>query len=342
MFKLVRLIICSALMSSTSGWADVIKFHNGDQLQGILISMQDGSIKFNSAMLGEVSIAMTNVDSLAIDKKAELHFSDGTVLQQTVELAEGDAILLRQGEIVGEQKVLLSQLTKINPPIAKPIKWKGRVSGGLIVDRGNSESQDMQMQVGATRETKTDRIILDLEFIENRETDSDTGEENTSKRRYELGAHYDYFLTPQYYAYGEVNAEKESTANLDLRLNIGSGLGYRWIKTEMTELDVETGVSWVNESFSDQSEDNDYIAARFGWRFSHQYSSATLFFHQGKWIPSLENAEDQLIKTSTGIRTQLNSHLFAEAKLLYDWDQTPADNAEKEDVSYILGVGWDF
>ena len=342
MFKTHRLILCCAVFFVSPGWADLIKFHNGDQLQGTIISMQNGMIKLNSAMLGEVSIAIDKVDSFAIDEAAELHFQDGTVLKQTVQLAGDGAIQLNQSSIVEAKIVALSQLLKINPPAPPPVEWAGRISGGLVIDRGNSESQDMQILVDAIRETKTDRIILDLEFIENRETDPDTGAETTSKRRYELGAHYDYFLTPKYYVYGEINAEKESTANLDLRLTLGSGGGYRWINNDVTKFDVEAGLSWVNESFSDQSEDNDYIAARFGWRYSHKFSTATTFFHHGKWIPSLEDAQDQLINTTTGIRTRINSHLFIEAKVLFDWDQTPADNAEKEDSSYIFGLGWDF
>ena len=347
MFKPRGLPLCCALISSQLvlsqlSWADIVKFQNGDQLQGRIVSMQNGVMKLDSSVLGEVSIALDQVDSFAVDDSAELHFKDGTVLKQKVQLAEGRAIQLEPSAVVNAATVPLSQLTTINPPPEAPVEWKGRVSGGIVIDRGNSESQDMQMLVNTSRETKTDRIILDLGFIEKRETNPDTGEENTSKRRYDLSAHYDYFLSPKYYVYGDTNAEKESTANLDLRLTIGAGGGYRWINTDVTQFDIETGLSWVNESFSDQSEDNDYIAARFGWRYSHAFSPATTFIHQGKWIPSLENAEDQLVKTTTGIRTQLNGHLFVEAKVIFDWDQTPADNAEKEDSSYIFGIGWDF
>jgi len=56
----------------------------------------------------------------------------------------------------------------------------------------------------------------------------------------------------------------------------------------------------------------------------------------------LENAEDQLLKTETGLRSKINSHLSLEAKLLYDWDQTPAGGKAKEDTAYIFGLGWEF
>lgn len=342
MSKQHGLVICCALLLPQLGWADLIKFRNGDQLQGKIISMQKGVIKLDSPLLGEVSVPLDKVDSFKTDDKAELHFQDGTVLKQPVELAGEGEIQISKGAVTDGKSVSLSQLSGINPPAAPPVEWKGRVSGGIVIDRGNSESQDVQTLVHASRETKQDRIIMDLEFIEKRETNQDTGKESTSKRRYELGGHYDYFLSPKYYSYGDVNAEKETTANLDLRLTIGGGFGYRWLKTDTTQLDLEAGLSWVNESFSDRSEDIDYISARTAWRYNHDFSPTVHFFHSGEWFPSLEDSEDQLIKTETGIRSKVNSHLFVEAKVIFDWDQTPADGAEKEDTSYIFSAGWDF
>jgi len=157
-----------------------------------------------------------------------------------------------------------------------------------------------------------------------------------------VGAHYDYFVSSGYYVYVDVDAEKEVTANLDLRLTIGGGGGYRWINTDNTQLDLESGLSWVNESFSGQSEDTDYLSARIAWRFTHDLTPAVHIFHNTEWFPSLEDMQDQLVSTETGIRSQINSHLFVEAKLLFDWDRTPADGAEKEDSSYIFSIGWDF
>ena len=342
MLERYRILVCLLLLLSINGQADTISFANGDKLQGKIISMQNGVIQFESANLGKLEIALDKVASFATEQAAELHFEDGTVLNRKVMLSEQGEVALDKGEIVSANSVALAKIKEINPPQAEPVSWEGRFSGGIVIDRGNSESQDVQMQVNATRETEEDRIILDAEHIEKRETNPDTGEESTSKRRYALGAHYDYFVSPKYYVYGDVNAEKETTANLDLRLTIGGGGGYRWIKTKTTKFDVESGLSWVNESFSDQSEDTDYISARFAWRFTHDFTPSVHFFHSAEWFPSLEDSEDQLIKTETGVRSKINSHLFMEAKILFDWDQTPADGAEKEDSSYILGIGWDF
>lgn len=338
----IRLSAVFVLLGSHTGWADMVEFNNGDRIQGEIVSMQDGILKFNSVVLGEVSVALEKVKRFSTDTEAELHFQDGTVLKQQVQAAGEGEIIVKEGALVGAQTLPLNQLKNINPPPVPPVTWEGRITSGLVIDRGNTDSQDLNLDIHAKRETGQDRIILDAEFNEKRETNQDTGKENTSKRRYEVGGHYDYFVSPRYYVYGDVNAEKEATANLDLRLNIGGGAGYRWIKNETTNLDLEAGLGWVNESFSDASKDNDYISMRTAWRYSHDLNTNVHLFHNGEWFPSLDDFEDQLVKTETGIRSKVNGHLSVEAKVVFDWDQTPADGAEKEDTTYIFGVGWDF
>lgn len=49
-----------------------------------------------------------------------------------------------------------------------------------------------------------------------------------------------------------------------------------------------------------------------------------------------------LVKTSTGLRTSLTDVWFVEAKVLFDWDSEPAEDAERRDVVYLLGAGLSF
>jgi len=342
MFSKLQLAASLAVAVSLPLQADVIFFKNGDQLTGTLVSMQDGKLEFKTSAIGTVTIAMTEVRSFSTDNSAELHFADGTVVKKAVQAEAGEAVAIKDAPLLSGQPVALNQLKTINPKPEPQPEWVGKLSTGLNIERGNTIRDDAHLDVAVSREGKKDRIRLSVEYDEKRQEDVKTGKRSTSKRRYAFAGHYDYFVNGDTYLYGNTKAEKETTANLDLRFALGSGVGYRWWNTDKSEFDTELGLSWVNETFTDDSEDRDYISSRVSWKYHYQFTDATRLFHNAEWLPSLENSRDQLVNTETGVTSKLNSFLSLEAKVKYRWDQTPADGKEKDDTTYILGLGVNF
>ena len=46
--------------------------------------------------------------------------------------------------------------------------------------------------------------------------------------------------------------------------------------------------------------------------------------------------------TDAGIHAKLTDRLFTEFKIEYRHDERPAPGAQKDDLRYTLGVGWNF
>ena len=46
--------------------------------------------------------------------------------------------------------------------------------------------------------------------------------------------------------------------------------------------------------------------------------------------------------TRTGLRFPLRGGLYLNAGLEWDWDDTPAEDADKSDYRYILSIGYEF
>ncbi len=322
--------------------ADQVDLVNGDRISGHLVSLEKGKLKFESPLFGNIVIPVSKVKRLQTDEQVILQLKTGEQIPRQL-TASAPGVLYTKELVDGTaSNVMISDLESISYDTEPPVQWNGQVASSLSIEQGNSESQDLNIDLQLVREKATDRLILDAEFVENREQDVDTGKDNTSKRRYYAGAHYDYFISKKTYLYGDVSAEKEATANIDLRSTAGVGAGYRVLQTQRSRIEIEGGLSGVNESFSDNTDDNSYIALRTGWKLDHQLYEKVKLFHYGRWISSLQDTEDQLIKTETGLRTRLNSHLLLEIKVLADWDQSPAISKEKEDFSYLFGLGWEF
>lgn len=232
-----------------SPWAmaDQLELKNGDTLQGKIVTMAEGKLIFNSPVLGELSIDMTKIKSFASDKPLKLQLVNGDLVEPQVSVSNAGFVELQTSE--QHQNLAIEQIRGINPAPHKPVKWSGKLFAGASVETGNTESQDVDVDVKAIRETKRDRVILNARYEEDRSEDAVTGNLATTKRYYTLGGHYDYFVRERVYVYGDARAEKEATANLEQRLKIGGGGGYRWVETSRTRFEVESGLSWVSEDW---------------------------------------------------------------------------------------------
>jgi len=320
--------------------ADQLELSNGDTLQGKIVSMTDAKLVFSSPVLGELEVPMSMLKSFSSDETIKLQLVNGDVVESVVTSEAAGVVEFTMAE--QPQRLRMDQIVGINPAPIKPVQWQGKLFAGVNVETGNTKAQNVDIDVKTTRETARDRVILDMRYEEDRSEDSTTGDLATSKRYYALGGHYDHFTTDDIYIYADARTEKEATANLDQRIKLGTGAGYRWIETTNTRFELEGGLSWVSEQFTNSTPDEEYTALRAATRLAHSLRSDLDVFNDAEWLVSLESSDDQLFSMDTGLAYQLNGHISLEAKLHYDWDKSPPAGNGEEDVRYVFGLSWGF
>lgn len=323
--------------------ADQIELSNGDTLAGKIVSMTDGTLLFNSPVLGALTIPMTKIKRFGSDGAIKLQLVNGDMLEMVVSSATEGVVELTLPEKSEQlQRVSVDQIASINRVLAKPVKWQRKLFAGANLQTGNTEAQDVDIDIKATRETKRDHLIVDIRYEEDRREDGISGRLTTSKRYYALGGHYNYFTSERVYVYGDARAEREPTANLEQLIKVGAGGGYRWVETTAARVEVESGLSWVSEDFINNSVDEQYTALRLATRLAHVLTSDIDFFNDTEWLLSLDNKEDQLFSMDTGLAYRVNGHLSLETKLHYDWDKSPSVGNDEDDFRYVFGVSWGF
>ena len=66
-------------------------------------------------------------------------------------------------------------------------------------------------------------------------------------------------------------------------------------------------------------------------------------YHTLEYIPSFEDfAGDYLLNLAAGAKVKITKGFFADFRLEWLYDSTPASGREKVDTRYILAVGWEF
>jgi putative salt-induced outer membrane protein YdiY len=322
--------------------ADVLMFQNGDRVQGRIVTLQSGKLEIESALFGKLSAPLSEVETFESAEKIELHLADGQKLDVRVERGEPGSISIPTPDGLGREPVELEQLAQINPPIPESEdRFKGNLEVSMDIDRGNSHQHEADLAFSIERPFGRHAVRLWGGYEGDRNRSN--GERTTTKLKYQLGLWHSFDLTDRYYLVQKVSGRKETTANLDLRLLSSSGLGVRWLKTEKTTVTTETGLTWVHEDFSDDTDTNNYLAASLAWILNRQLNPFVSLFHNGEWIPSLRNfGEEHIIETETGIKTKLTDHLYLKSTIEWDWDSDPANDAKQQDVNYVLTLGYEF
>ncbi|MFI5316293.1 MAG: DUF481 domain-containing protein [Myxococcota bacterium] len=319
--------------------ADEIHFANGDRLTGKIVSLKDGKLGFDSKLAGTLSISWADVATLSSDEPVTVELAGGSVIVDKLVAADPGSVRTAGSDKVTQQTIPLDTAVKLNP---EPVAWHGALAAGADIERGNTHKTGATVDLGAVRRSEMDRITFSAGYAGEQSRDATTGVDSTTKRKVYGSLQYDYFLTKQFYAYGNSRGEKDGVAELSLRFTAGGGGGYQWFETDTIKWNTEAGLSWISENYSNGTPHTDYIAARIASNFEYLLHPGLTFFQYTRVYPSLENSKDQLVDTATGLRYKLFGNFFGESKVLWVWDSTPADGKDRQDLAFILGVGYGF
>lgn len=339
---LAAAVLCAAAVVSSSAAparADTVTLANGDKLNGTVGQIMGGKMKFTSPVLGEVTIDMNNVASFEVagDTPAALVQPKGATPTTREALAGGtkEELRTRDGKVYR-----FEQLRAVNPP---PQKWTGSILANVSVARGNTNTIEAGGNVNA--ELRRDDQFHDDRFTLNaayRYGDTGTGEERVVTRdNWDGNFKYDRFFNDKLFGFANIKVEHDNIARLEYRLTPGVGVGYQWVETPTTNFSTEIGISYVYEKFSGQ-EINDFVGPRFAYHIDHKLRDNLTLFHNLEYLPAFADVGDYNLAADAGVRVGIAQGFFTEVKVEFKRDSMPAETAEKNDLRYVVGVGWAF
>lgn len=337
----LRMLTCALAVSlafAGRAAADEILFLNGDRLTGKIVRADGGKLTIKSETAGEVTVDLAKVKTFSTDEPIVIKTGDATLSSKVTGGADGTVQVV---PVAGgnPQVIALKDVAKINPP---PVKWTGSFVANALITTGNSETENFGVSLNAVRRSEIDRITLGGAYYYGRQKEKDTDKHETTIDNWFVLGKYDYFLTKQFYLYGSARVEQDHIADLDLRLTLSAGPGYQWFETPTLNFFTEVGLAWVYEDFKNKGHD-DHVAARFAYHVDWTPYKTVKLFHNLEWLPNITDwFGDYNLNVDAGVRATIYEGLFAEAKVELRYDSTPAPGAKKEDVRYLLGVGWSF
>ena len=328
---------CFSVLSAA--FADEVLFKSGDRLTGTVKSVAGGKMVFDSKVAGALTLNMEDIKTFSTEAPIEIAMADGTLYTQKAVASDDGFVGVAPDGAQQPRSLALADVAKINPD--KPA-WKGAVIAGATLIRGNTESSSASVTAEAARRTDDDRITLGAGYYFAKQRDNATRDDNLTADNWFAKGQYDYFFTQQFYGYGNLRYEKDRIANLDMRLTPGLGVGYQWVERADLNFDTEAGGTYVYEKYSDPSETRTYMAGRFAYHLDKSFNEHVKGFHNLEYIPSTERLDVYLVNADVGLQAALTARMLLEAKAQMAYNSQPAEDRDKKDIRYILGVGWKF
>jgi putative salt-induced outer membrane protein YdiY len=322
--------------------ADEVFLKNGDRLTGTLVRFTDGKLVFKADVAGEVTVALTDIQTLSTVAAAEVHLKDGTVLNQPIVAAEGGTFAIDTGTALRAQTFPLADLASINPPPKPEPKWTGSISAGVTATSGNTSTEAINASISLARRSEKDRTTAGFDYAKGKQEDPDTGEKKTTEDWWRATAQYDYFFSKRFFGFVNGRYEKDTIAELDRRVVVGGGGGYQWIESEKTNFSTSAGIASLYEKFDNTTSSNSEMSAQAGYSFDHQINGSVKFLHDLTYFPAFSSFSDYYLTSTAEIRASLTKSMFADFKTIFNYDATPAVGRGSTDVKYIFSIGMNF
>ena len=320
---------------------------------GEIIDIHDGALYVTTEWMGDVTIQLSSITYLESNQDIEL-------LTTEQEMLALSSLMVVDGEVVLEDgdNLALDELD-----IANPEEWEqghgyhitGRVTSAIEYNRGNTETDNLNLDAETILESLRDRITLRADYEEssalvlnkdddgNAILDADGNEAKISQDtadNWRVEGKYDYFLSdPRNYLGFNVGLHADQFANVDRRTYASAYVGRKILTRDTLTFDAELGLLYVDTDFA-VSEDDSYTGVNINLNGEAQLfdSRVTLYFRQAN-IVNLQSTEKSIYRTKVGLRFPLFLGLEG-SRGDADYDGGAADGKEKLDKTLKFRIGY--
>jgi len=332
------ILAAAAAMAMAAASADTVTLKGGSVLVGETGAISGDVLKFKSDDLGEVDIKIAKIKSLDRAKSHVVQYKDGTTAERTVDVKDGE--LWTEGSRLDMANV------KAVDPVAE--KWHGNVNVAYNAARGNTYENSATVLANVNRRWEKDRLSADFNY-----SYADSGKSSGSKTkttdRWLVDVKHDHFWFEKVYHYENGRFERDEIQDLDSRFRLGLGAGYQWLDNAVFEstgkwnFNQEVGVNWVREEYGDgDSKKGGFAALRYAHHLGYipKWYTNVEFFHNVEILPEVDEWEKFLSNADVGFSTKLIMDFDLIAKIEWEHNSQPSGDRKKNDLRYIVGLGY--
>jgi putative salt-induced outer membrane protein YdiY len=331
----ILLALVGIALFTTHSKADQIVLKNGDKLNGTIGLITGGSMTFTSPVLGQLTIKLTDLQSYTTSEPATVRLKTGQIITAPISQGTADKI-----QTVPDKVTPTAQVKDVNPPAEK---WTGNIVFNGELNRGNTYNDTVGLSAQATlRRDSTfanDKFIAGADY--NVANTGRTRDNVTTTDNMDAMIEYDKYLTEKFFGYGNIGYLHDRIAALNVQLTPGLGVGYQWFEQPDFNFSTEGGITYLYQDFRTSGVQQD-VAFRLAYHIDKAINDKVSVFNDAEFIAALEDPSNYVINADAGIQANLTKNFFSQFKVQYRRNDRPAPGLLKDDLDFLLGVGWKF
>jgi putative salt-induced outer membrane protein YdiY len=296
---------------------------NGDWLTGSVTAMVDGVLVLETEYAGPVELEWTRIARLVIDTPLPVLLGDGT---------ETDVRELPT------MRVALADVAAIAPPPAppQPVRWTGRADFGWATTSGNSSTELGTLTAFAQRE-RPGRYRLSLLL----DAAQGSSEGETTANRARVQGKYDRAAGDSKYRYYLAGIGYDKVRDIDLRTEIGAGIGRTLIDMPEQALTAEIGASYVRDDFSEGASQSD-AKVRIGEAWRRDLGDSASVRQSLALLMVADDPQDYTAEFVLALTNRLWQNVSMTSRVVDTYDSRPAADTERNDLTFTMQVGYAF
>ena len=330
-------LVLTVAFTSVGVQADELTMKNGSRLVGEVVTSESGHIVFKTPFAGEIKIATENVLEVRTVKAVTLKMADGTIYKDKLIVSTEHGIAVRNE---GETPIYFKaeDVALVNPEpwrLGEGYKWFGQVNAALSMERGNTDSDEYDLDFTSSWRSLDDRYILKGMF----ERDASSGVRD--KNQWRIRGKYDRFSdqdTNNYFG-GQLVFYQDEFADLKLRTTVGPYVGRNFYESSRLSLSGEVGAVYVDENF-DIAEDSDFLGGNWEVSMTSDIIPKTELYATQIGIINFDQIDGVLVDTVIGLRFPLIGGLQTAFEIKLEYDGGAVDEVDELDQTYNLKFGY--
>lgn len=229
--------------------------------------------------------------------------------------------------------LIMASLGVLSPAVAQDVDWSGSGELGLVVNRGNSDSESANAKV---------EVLVERNNWSNESTASgvysrDSG--TTSANRFVLANRTDYQFGGHRYAVAALRYDRDRFSTFSYQASAALGYGYRLIDTEVHRLRVEAGPGFrMTEVRATNKQDDEFIARGF---FDYRWNvSETTQFNNKLLIEA--GSDNTFAENAASLSVAINSRVSLKTGLTLRHNTDVDPGKKKSDLLSTVNLVYNF
>ena len=367
---------------------DVLIFSNGDQLTGHLEKAMGGNILFKSDMAGELTIGFDKIKELRsgttanqfalvrkgvpVNKKTPapegiISVADGNVLVATDKPAANADSSSAAASVPAKEVAMLIEKAEFDKQVSGKHSftegWNGSVTGGATIVRATTTATTLTAALNFVRAFPTvswlpPRNRTTFNIVESYgkntspgaipQTVPPTPSVTTLSSIFHADAERDEYISPRFYALGDLSLDHNYAQGLELQQVYGGGFGWTPVKDSKQELDLKVDIHYEKQEYintpvngvfiTPTSPSTNLIGSTIFEGYHRTLPRKMVFTESLNVLPAFNVASAYSANATAGLAIPVFKRLSASIVTTDNFLNDPAPGYNKNSYQFITGV----